>query len=342
MIMSKFVSVICPVYNEEKYIEKCINSILQQDYPKDNLEVLLVDGISKDKTRDIIQEYANTYPFIKLLDNPKQIVPTAMNIGIRAAKGDVIIRLDAHSIYPNNYFSVLVYQLYNLRATNVGGVWNTIPANDSTVCKSIAYATSSSFGMGNALYRIGGSKEIQQVDTVPYGCYTKEIFYEIGFFDEELVRNQDDEFNGRIIKNGGKIFLIPDLVIDYFGRDSIKKTVKMFYQYGLFKPLVNKKLGRPTTIRQFFPLFFLCGIVFGGVFSLFLQPIRIIYLAVLALYLLIGVTIGIKKSIQYKDFGIVLVLPFVFLCIHLSYGWGYLIGLFKVLFKQKFTVKVNR
>ena len=181
------ISVICPIYNEEKYIGKCIDSILRQDYPKEDMEVLLVDGMSTDKTREIVLSYCADYPFIRLLDNPRKIVPYAMNIGIQAAKGDIVIRLDAHAIYPDNYFSELVAKLYELHADNVGAVCRTLPADDSPKCKAIAAALSSPFGMGNSYFRIG-AKEIMQVDTVPFGCYRKEVFDKIGLYDTDLIR----------------------------------------------------------------------------------------------------------------------------------------------------------
>ena len=197
------ISVICPIYNEERYIGKCIDSVLEQDYSKEDMEVLFVDGMSTDRTREIVVEYAGRYPFVRLLDNPGRIVPAALNIGIGAAKGEVIIRLDAHAIYPKNYFSVLVRKLNELRADSVGGVCRTLPVRDTSVCRAIAMALSSSFGMGNSYFRIGATKEMC-VDTVPFGCFRREVFDKIGLFDEELVRNQDDEFNGRIVKNGGQ------------------------------------------------------------------------------------------------------------------------------------------
>ena len=332
------ISVICPIYNEERYIGKCIESVLEQDYPKKDMEVLFVDGMSTDRTREIVEEYARRFPFIRLLDNPRRIVPPALNIGIQAAKGEVIIRLDAHAIYPKNYFSVLVKKLNELGADNVGGICRTLPVKDTLVCRVIAMALSSSFGMGNSYFRIGATKEMR-VDTVPFGCFRREVFDNIGLFDEELVRNQDDEFNGRIIKNGGKIYLIPSLVIDYYARDTIRKVRRMFYQYGLFKPLVNKKLGTPATLRQFFPLCFVLGLIVGGMLSLFFKAIFCLYVSVIALYFLLAFVFALKATKNLKE---VLILVWVFISIHLSYGWGYWVGLWKIMTGQSFTAKVNR
>lgn len=331
-------SVICPIYNEEKYIAKCIDSILAQDYPKDDLEVIFVDGISSDRTREIVAEYSAKYPFIRLIDNPDRIVPPAMNIGIKASVGDIIVRLDAHAVFPQNYFSELVKNLHKLDADNVGGVCRTLPINDTSVCRSIAYVLSSSFGMGNSHFRIGADS-IKEVDTVPFGCFKRELFDRVGYFDEELTRNQDDEFNGRIIKNGGKIFLLPDLVIDYYARDTVAKVYKMFYQYGLFKPLVNKKLGQPATIRQFFPLLFVLGLILGPLTFLISSVFIWLYLGILLVYLTLSAIFSSKESRSLKE---VLIKIWVYFVVHFAYGWGYINGIIKLIFKIPFNVKSNR
>lgn len=331
-------SVVCPIYNEEKYIALFLDSLLRQDYPKDDLEILLVDGMSTDRTREIVCEYANRYSFIRLIDNPKRIVPTAMNIGIRQSNGEIIIRLDAHAIYPDNYFSVLSCALKELNADNVGGICRTLPVHDTPICRAIAAVLSSSFGVGNSYFRIGTGKRME-VDTVPFGCFHRSIFNQIGYFDEELVRNQDDEFNGRIIKNGGKIYLLPDVVIDYYARDSIRKTGRMFYQYGLFKPLVNKKLGNPATMRQFFPLCFVAGLIVGPLFGFISIYFWFAYFAVLLLYFVIATGFSIRHSHDIRQ---ILIQNYVYLVVHLNYGWGYIIGLFKVLTKHSFSVVSNR
>lgn len=330
-------SVICPIYNEESRIEACILSILAQDYPKEDMEVLFVDGQSSDRTREIIAKYMQDYAFIRLLDNPKRIAPSALNIGIRASSGDIIMRLDAHAKYPDNYFSLLVNKLKQTGADNVGGVCRTLPAKDTAICRAIAHAMSSPFGMGNSHFRIGANHEMW-VDTVPFGCFRRELFDKVGLFDEELVRNQDDEFNGRIVKNGGKILLLPQVVIDYFARDTISKTAKMFYQYGLFKPLVNKKLHKPTTLRQFFPPLFFAGLIAGGLLSLFSQTLMWIYVSVIVLYILCCFVFGRNGKRVWPD---ILWMPIIFATIHLSYGCGYWQGLWNLLVHGNISVQSN-
>jgi glycosyltransferase involved in cell wall biosynthesis len=184
------------------------------------MEIFFVDGMSTDQTCEKVESYTQSSLQVKLLNNPRRYVPFALNTGIRESKGEVIIRMDAHSEYPLNYISRLVWYLYDLDAGNVGGVWNTRPANDSNKAVAIAAALSTAFGIGTPEYRLG-SREIKQVDTVPYGCFRRELFDAIGMFDEDLLRNQDDEFNARIIRSGRSVYLIPDLVITYFARGEV-------------------------------------------------------------------------------------------------------------------------
>ncbi len=335
------VSVICPVYNEEKFIGACIESIIEQDYPQDSMEVLFIDGRSTDRTADIIRNYLKDHSFMKLLDNPERIVPYALNKGLEIAKGEVIMRLDAHCTYPTNYISELVRYLYQLNADNVGGVWNTQPAKDTAICQAIAVASSHPFGVGGSMHKIGASR-IMETDTVPFGCYKREVFNKTGLFDTDLVRNQDDEFNGRLQNLGGKIFLIPQVIINYTARDTIAKMRKMYYQYGLYKPLVNKKLGAPATIRQFFPLVFLLGIIIGAICSFFSPLILEIYLSVLLLYVFIGVVVGSMGAIRTHQPLLTLLMPYVFFNIHISYGFGYLVGIFNLICNKSSKVNSNR
>lgn len=331
-------SVICPIYNEEKYIESCIESILAQDYPKDDLEVIFADGMSTDRTREIVISYCKKYPWIKLIDNPARIVPPALNAAIDAACGDIIMRLDAHAEYPDNYFSELTNALHQLNADNVGGVCITLPINQTHTAKAIAAVLSSSFGMGNSAFRVGADS-VKQVDTVPFGCWPKALFDRIGKFDIDLIRNQDDEFNGRITKVGGKIYLLPHVQIKYFARDKIRKVAKMFYQYGLFKPLVNRKLGTPATIRQFFPLAFVFGLILGPIISLIWHPFIWIYSGVITLYFLIAILFSIKSSTNPRQ---IVLQTWTYFVVHINYGFGYIVGLFKLLTGKSFSAKVNR
>ena len=331
-------SVICPVYNEEKYIGHCINSILRQDYPTEDMEVIFADGMSTDATRSIVASYAARYPFIRLIDNPDRRVSQGMNRAIGACRGDVVIRLDAHAEYPGNYFSRRVEALAELGAENVGGVCITLPCAETDTSRAIAAVLSTPFGMGNSTFRVGTDR-IKEVDTVPFGCWHRSLFDRIGLFDTDLVRNQDDEFNGRIIRHGGRIFLLPDVQIKYYARDKIKKVARMFYQYGLFKPLVNKKLGSPATARQFVPVALVVGLAAGAVLSLCWSAFAWVYGAGVLLYLLTALAVSVGSGGSLRK---ILTQAWTYVVVHVCYGAGYLDGLFRLLFNRPFTARANR
>ncbi len=337
------VSILVPCHNEEKFIGNLLENIIQQDYPEDHLEIIIIDGNSTDKTRGIISEYKSRYPKIILLDNQKQFVPFALNAGIRQAKGEVIVRMDAHAGYPSNYISSLVHYLFELKAGNVGGTLVTIPGDKGLKSLAIARVLSSPFGIGNAEYRMN-VKKVRRVDSVPFGCYHKSVFEEIGLFDEELLRNQDIEFNGRLIKNGGTIYLVPDIKIIYYARDSVQKLLGMFFQYSMFRPLVNKKLGLALQPRQFVPpiwviflLATLIGSLFSGISGLFL-------LCGLGIYLTCDLFFSVQSAFYAKRWELIFYLPWIFFSLHITYGIGYIAGLinFTILNRKPRRVRSTR
>ncbi len=327
-------SVICPIYNEEKYIANCIESILLQDYPKDDLEVLFVDGMSKDRTREIVAEYTRKYPFIRLIDNPEKIVPYAMNYGIRASKGEVIIRLDAHATYEKNYFSALVRRLNELGADNVGSVCKTDVLNKMPKTLAIREVLSNKFGVGNSVFRTGIDK-VMEVDTVPFGCWRRDVFDKYGLYDLRLVRNQDIELNKRILRGGGKIFIVPDTYCTYLARETFKGLAKNNYGNGKWNILTvhYTKQVNSLSIRHFIPLAFVLSLILPVIASIFYLPlIALAALSLIAYVLLLGL-ISIKLSFSKKlNFFYLLA---SFLVLHLSYGWGSLVGICKVLFHLK-------
>lgn len=336
--MNPSVSVIIPCYNEEKYIDQVCRDISDQDYDQQRLEVLFVDGLSSDHTRNIIQDRVSEHGNFRLLDNPRRYVPFALNKGILESKGEIIVRMDAHARYPRNYISRLVEVLILTGADNAGGMWHTLPAHDGLIPLAIARAMSSVFGIGNALYRLKVNK-LTQVDTVPFGCYKRDVFNRIGLFDEELIRNQDDEMNARLIQQGGRIFLVPDVSITYFARDTVQKMMRMFYQYGLFKPLVNRKIKHPATLRQFVPPVFVVFIAGLLVLTFFDTRALAILACLLLLHLAAGCLFSIREAIPSRKYLLIPVMPFIFLMIHLSYGFGYLQGIFRfIIFKKRVSV----
>ncbi len=340
-----FVSIIVPVRNERAFISKAINSILEQDYNKDLLEIFLIDGLSTDGTAEIINSYTQKYGFIKFLTNHNKTVPYALNLGIKQAKGDIIIRLDVHAEYPKNYISTLVHYLIKLNADNVGGVWITVPSENTYKAKSIAIALSSPFGVGDATYRLTSSRdEYFEVDTVPFGCYRREIFERIGLFDEQLTRNQDNEFNERLRKTGGKIYLIPSLKIKYYARENYSKLFKMFYQYGYFGPLVDLKLKRPTRLRRYIPIIFVLSLVLPLILALVYQPFLFLWLFTIIAYAIFSLIFSTINVFKNNDLRLIPFIMWSYFVSHISYGLGYIMGFldFVILKKKKVNINLSR
>lgn len=327
-------SVIVPIFNEEKYIEHCIQSILEQDYPKDDLEVLFVDGMSIDNTRSIVSSYSQKYPFIFLLDNPNRIVPYAMNIGIKAAKGDIIMRLDAHSFYQKDYFSVLTRRLIELGADNVGVVCRTDVLNKTPKTLAIREVLGNKFGVGNSTFRTGVN-EVKQVDTVPFGCWRRDVFEKYGLYDVRLVRNQDIELSKRIINGGGKIFIVPDTYCTYLARETYRGLSKNNYANGKWNILTVYYTNqlKSLSLRHFIPFLFLLSLIIPLLLSLIYLPFIFLSILSLILYLLALGTISIKLSILKKLNFFYLLASFITL--HLSYGYGSLVGLIKLPFIKR-------
>ena len=327
------ISIICPTYNEEKYIVKCIESILSQTYAKERLEVLFIDGGSTDSTMHVIKEFQKKHSFIKLLNNPNKIVPYAMNIGIKEALGTIIIRIDAHSLYPENYVTVLVSNLIKMDADNVGAVCVTDVINKNKKTLAIREVLSNKFGVGNSLFRTGVDK-VTEVDTVPFGCYKKEVFSKFGLYNNKLVRNQDIELNSRIKRAGGKIYLLPDLTCTYYAREKFRDIYKNNYNNGKWNILTvyfTKKFDS-LSVRHFIPLLFLLSLILPLLASYVYFPcVYLTFISIvsyLTLMMLISFNILIEKKINF----IYLLITFVIL--HISYGLGSLVAVLSLPFQK--------
>lgn len=327
-------SVICPIYNEEKYIDKCINSILEQEFPRDQLEVIFVDGMSSDATRDIVYDYQRQFPFISLIDNPERIVPYAMNRGILASRGDIVMRLDAHASYPTNYFSTLTSKLVELKADNVGAPCRTDVLNKTNKGLAIKEVLSNRFGVGNSSFRTGVDA-ITEVDTVPFGCWNREVFDRYGLYDVRLVRNQDIELNKRIIRGGGHIYLIPETYCTYYAREKYYALAKNNYGNGKWNILTvfYTNTVKSLSLRHFVPLLLLMALILPLLASFIYVPIIWLSPLVLTCYLLgIGaVSIGLscRKKLNFWY------LLWAFITLHMSYGYGSLVGILKLPFVKK-------
>src|SRR5918996_918776 len=260
------VSIVIPCRNEVAHIRRMLDSVLANEYPRDRLEVLIVDGMSDDGTRAVLTDYAGRHPLIHLLDNPKRTTPHALNLGISRARGAIIMRMDVHAFYPPNYIAGLVDCMEQTGADSVGGSWLTQAGDTTIVARAIAAVLAHPFGNGNADYRFGTGRP-REVDTLQCGCYRREVFQRLGLFDEDLLRSQDSEFTFRLLRAGGRVLLVPGVVAKYYARDSLGKLGRMFFQYGYFKPLVARKVGAVMTARQLVPALFVSSVRVVALFA---------------------------------------------------------------------------
>lgn len=326
------VSIILPIRNEAAYIKGCLDAVLAQDYPG-KMETLVVDGISTDKTQQTIQEFISGHPKadIRLLDNPEHFMPMGFNRALQQARGDVVIMLGGHAELAPDYVRQCVRLLNKTDATCVGGAMETI-ARD-TVGQIIALAMSSSFGVGGVAFRTGQDKQVE-VDTAVFAAYRHEVFEQIGGLDEELVRNQDDEFNYRLRAHGGRILFSPTIRSRYYSRATLTSLWRQYFQYGLYKVRVLQKHPRQMSLRQFIPPLFVLALLASLFLALF-PATRFLSLVVPVAYLLANLaasalTISRAQKSNQSPFTIYhLLLPFTFAILHLSYGSGFLLGLVK-------------
>lgn len=328
-----FISIIVPCRNEEKFIEKCLKSIASQDYPKENFEILVVDGSSEDKTRDIVRKSMEKYPFVRLLENPKKFTPIGLNIGIKEAKGEIIVRMDAHAGYEKDYISKCIKYLNQYNVDNVGGFMVTLPRNATILGKAIAIVLSHRFGVGNTVFRTG-SKEPVLVDTVFGGCYRKEIFEKIGYFDEKLLRGQDMELNMRIKKNGGKILLVPEIKSFYYARSDIKSFWQHSFADGtaLISPLKYRLVI--FSWRHLCPLMFVSSLIIFLLLSIFSLNFFWAFLGLIGFYFLLAIYFSAKISLSERNFRYLFVIPFAFALFHFGYGLGSVNGFKRILWSR--------
>ena len=325
-----FVSVIIPCRNEERFILKCLDSIISNDYPKERLEVLVIDGMSEDKTREILKEYIKKYPPIKLLDNPEKYTPFALNIGIKKARGEVIVRMDAHATYERNYISKSIEYLEKYKADNVGGVIRTLSAKNTITAKAITVSLSHPFGAGDAYYRRGYSNGPKWVDTVFGGCYRREIFGKIGLFNEKLLRSQDMEFNLRLKRAGGKILLVPDIVAYYYPKSNLKEFFIHNFKDGFWQTYEFKFTKKAYRLRHYLPLLFVLILIGSGILTIFFSLFTLFFLSVIGLYLFFAFYFSLKIVVRKREWKYLFLVPLAFICRHFGHGLGSLIGIVKI------------
>jgi glycosyltransferase involved in cell wall biosynthesis len=331
------VSFVVPVRNEEENIRASLQSLVDQSYPLAGCEIIVIDGRSSDRTREIIDELILQNPRIRCMDNPSAIVPIAMNAGIRASRGEVIIRADGHTVYPRDYAANCVRYLELTCADNVGGPCVTVPADKSFSAKLVAAVLSSPFGVGNSRFRT--SSEEGLVDTVPFGAFRRELFGRIGMYNEKLVRNQDNEFNARIRNAGGKVYLTPALTTRYHAVKRFSELLKNAFQTSRWHVFTLRQNKEAMGLRHLAPagflvfLLLLCSVSLAGFIA------QAFLIAILCAYVLTGFYFSLRAKTA-DNWGVTLVQPFACICFHIAYGAGTLSGLI-YLFRQPSTLPIR-
>jgi succinoglycan biosynthesis protein ExoA len=317
------VSVIMPIRNEAGFIEESLGAVLAQDYPG-QLEALVVDGMSDDGTRQIVQAITAEGAHVRLLDNPHHIVPAAINLGAQAAHGEIIVRVDGRSIIPPDYVRRCVELLRQTGAWNVGGM--QVPVARAPVGQVIAAAMLSPFGAGPAKFRF--ATQPQPVDTVYLGTWPRDVFLRVGGFDERLVRNQDYEFNIRLRQAGGMIYFAPDLRVDYYGRETLRGLWQQYLQYGIWKARVIKIHPASFRPRQGAAPALVAGLVIGLMLALLGPPWSWVYLAGVAVYLVAVMAFSVSQAAR-QGLRMWWLMPMVFLTLHLAWGLGFWAGVWR-------------
>ena len=323
------ISVIIPCRNERRYISVCLDSVVANTYPKDKLEVLVIEGMSEDGTRDILRTYTERYPFIRMLDNPKRLIPNALNIGVAQAKGDIIVRLDAHARYDVQYLEKSVEHLQNSSADNVGGVRKTEPQENTIIGKAIAYSASNPFTAGNAFFRVG-TRRPRWVDTVFGGCFRKEVFTRVGVFNEALERAEDREFNQRLRDSGGKILLSPDIQCTYYARSSLLELIRWTMVGSSWLFFASRVTHRKIfAFRNFVPMSFLLSLIGSFTVAWFVPLFWWVFKGIVSVYGLASVASAVPLVRKERDLRYLLVGPLVFALIHITHAVGSLYGILK-------------
>ncbi|MEO8149856.1 MAG: glycosyltransferase family 2 protein [Bacteroidia bacterium] len=308
---------ICPARNEEAFIENVIQFFLKAK-PADK-ELFIVDGNSSDKTREIVSAYAKQYSNIHLLENPQQIVPFALNKAIKVSTGDPIVRLDAHTLYADDYFEKILETFAKTNADIVGGPMRAVGKTDFQ--KAVAYATSTKLGVGDSQFHDEHAEGY--VDSVYLGAWRRNIFNEVGYFDEQMKRNQDDEFHYRAKSFGKKIYLNPEIKSQYFPRDSFSKLFKQYFEYGLYKPLVLRKVKSEIKLRHIVPSLFVLYLLLLPVSAYLLNEFALLPLLI---YFALAILFAIRnKSGRTEKLFSMIIYP----VLHIAYGSGFLIGLIR-------------
>ena len=321
------VSIIVPCFNEQETISLLLTAIKRQTYPASHIETIIVDGMSTDRTVDVIAEFKSKNPgmTIRVMENQKRVIPSGLNLGINSASGEIIVRLDAHSIPDPDYISFSVDGLESKKGDNVGGIWVIKPRGSSWQAHSIALAAGHKLGIGDARYRY--TNRAQVVDTVPFGAYYRSLFEQIGLFDENLFTNEDYEFNARLRSNGGKIWLDPKIKSVYFARRSFSALSKQYWRYGYWKAQMLKKFPETLKLRQALPPLFVTSLILLAILSPWFILTRVVLILEIVIYLAILIISGIIAGWKNKKLAYMLGMPLSIGIMHICWGCAFIWGI---------------
>ena len=319
------VSLVIPCRNEQTHIAKCLDSIFANDYPKDRMEILVVDAVSTDRTWETLAEYQRNWPQIRILDNPGKLTPIAMNIGLRQARGEVILKIDAHSTYPRDYISKCMESLTQFQADNAGGIWRILPGNETATAEAIALALAHPFASGNAYVKVG-AKETRWADSTAFGCWKREVLEKIGGWNEKLAGSSDMDLNARLKDAGGRILLVPDIQINYYADSNFRSFWKHNFADGVWATYVLKFRSKAWAWRHWVPMSFLLSLLATGCLA-FLSPVfGVIFTSILGCYVFANVASSIQISPRKKSIQCLPLLPLAFGIRHFAHGIGALYG----------------
>lgn len=319
------IAVIIPTLNEAVFIARCLDSIFQQTYPPENMDIMVIDGGSTDKTIEIVEIYCTRYHNIRLIHNPGKIQSIAFNIGVKQSTTPYIIRLDAHVTYDIHYIENCINGLiHNKKIGNIGGVCKIHPINNSIWAVTNAILNQSKFGIGGATFRIGG--KAGEVDTVPFGCFPRKVVETVGGMREDLARGEDNEYNSRIKKAGYIIYFDPTIVSTYYSRPTLRTSCKQMFANG---ESIGKLLyidRQSIGIRHLIPMLFVLFLLFGTIATMIWEPLTFLWLFGIILYFTCDLIASISASCKY---GVRYIIPLfiMFFCVHISYGIGTIKGI---------------
>ncbi len=322
--MSPRVSVIIPCYNEQSTIRLLLEALLEQTYPRAEMEVIVSDGLSSDGTLDAIAAFQKDFPdlCVRVVENAKRSIPSALNRAMEMARGEIILRLDGHCKPYPDYIEKSISAHDQGRGANVGGVWEIRPGAHTWIAQSIAVAAAHPLGVGDALYR--HAKHAAEVDTVPFGSFRRALIEQVGPFDESLLTNEDYEFNARVRKSGGKIWLDPSIRSIYFARPNVLELIRQYWRYGFWKWRMLRRYPDTLRWRQALPPLFVLSLISLAILSIFIPRVSILLAAELFLYFSIMILAGFHAAFQQRKVYLILGLPLAIAAMHLSWGGGLL------------------